>query len=307
MFKNSFKLFFSNFDKVWKFLFYRLIVLAIIIGLIAPFYNVIKDIILANWTDSILDSIPATGLLYGSDLAGLIRAVVQFLEGSLIMLFTGHVWVGVYIMFMMFFIRPILNNMGKYATCEMLYGYMSSQSKVGFCSAYIRTIRKSFIYALLKTLLTLPLLLLTLGALYGLTMIEGKIYGYFLPFLVIVVLSLVLALSETLVCGWAPAGVVYGEGASKAYRTGIRAVFRRYGRVLSTALMLNLLVVFLIMGFGIVSILIFVPLYYGIISMFEMIMFYGSQGMKYYVDAETIVSPKKLEQRDKMKKTKYVL
>lgn len=307
MFKNSFKLFFSNFDKVWKALFYRVIVLAITVGLIMPFYGVLKEVILANWTESILDSVPSSGLLYGSDIAGLFRAVVDFLEGSLVMLFNNYVWVGVYIIFMMFIVRPILNNMGKYAVNEMLYGYMSSQSRVGFCSAYIRTIRKSFVYAILKTLYSIPVVLALVGAVYGLVSIQGNIYNYFLPVLTIFAISLISAIAETLVCGWVPAGVVYDEGVAKSYRTGIRSVFRRYGRVFSTALMLNLLFVFLIMGFGLVSLIVFIPLYIGMINMFEMVMFYASQGMKYYVDGDTIITPKKLEQRDKIKKSKYVL
>lgn len=64
---------------------------------------------------------------------------------------------------------------------------------------------------------------------------------------------------------------------------------------------------FLVLGFGIVSAVVFVPLYLGLNNMFEMVMFFGSQGMRYYADADTVLSPKKLEQLDNIQQTKYLL
>ncbi|MBO5884806.1 MAG: hypothetical protein J6Q51_03320, partial [Clostridia bacterium] len=43
------------------------------------------------------------------------------------------------------------------------------------------------------------------------------------------------------------------------------------------------------------------------IIMLEMVMFFESQGMRYYVDLDSIVSPRKLEQCDKLNKVKNII
>lgn len=307
MFKNSFKLFCSNFDKVWKLLFFDIIVLAAVIGLLMPFLDVFKTVVLSNWTADVLSKIPSTGLLYGSDIAGLFGAIWNFSLGCFSLLFTEYVWVGVYFVVMVLFVLPFFLNIGKYVVNEMLYSYMSSQTKVGFCSALIKTLRKSTAYSSLKTLCSVVVKAVVIACVFGLVSIKAPLFDYFLPVLVIVGISLISALLQTFTAGWAPASVVYGFNVAKSYRVGIRAVFRRYGRTLSTSFIINMIFTFLIMGFGLVSMVVFVPLFMGLNNMFEMVMFFGSQGMRYYADADTVLAPKKLEQLDNIQKTKYLL
>jgi len=307
MFKNSLKLFCSNFDKVWKLFFYTIIVSGIAVALLMPFLDEIKAAVLTNWTDDILNSIPSTGLLYGKDVAGLFNAIWDFSLGTITTLYYGNVWICVYIMFILVIVYPFMLNIGKYAVNEMLYSYMSSQTKVSFCSALIKTIRFSSVYAIFKSIFSIFWKALIIGAIYGITLVKAPIFGYFLPVVVIVGIALLLAIGQTFIAGWAPANVVYGFNPFKSYFVGLKAVVRRYGRVLSTMFIVNMIFLFLIMGFGLVSACILLPIYMGLVNMFEMVMFFVSQGMRYYIDGETVLSPKKLEQTDKIKKTKYLL
>ena len=307
MFKNSLKLFCSNFDKVWKLLFYTIIILGITIGLMMPFLAEIKEVIYANWTDSILDKIPSTGLLYGSDVAGLFTALWTFASGAVIMLFNAHFWVGVYFAFLILIFMPFLLNLGKYAVNEMLYNYMSSQAKLGFCVAFISTLKKSWIFAIFKTFMSIIAKVLFVASAYGLAMISVPLFAYFLPFVIVIGFAILGSICQSFTSGWAPASVVFGFNIFKSYRIGFRSVVRRYGRFFSTSFIINMFFIFFVMGFGLVSSAVFIPLYLGLINMFEMVMFFGSQGMRYYVDAETFLTPKKLEQQDNIQKTKYLL
>jgi len=307
MFKNSLKLFASNFDKVWKYLLYSIIVLGIVIGLMMPYLSVLKKVIASNWTSSILDKIPSTGLLYGSDVAGLFGAIWDFLYGCLKMLFTTYLGAGIYFAFLLSFFLPFLLNIGKYTVNEMLYNYMSSQTKLGFCVALVKTLKSSVLYAALKTIMSLFVKAIYAVMFYAIASVDAKIFSYFLPIIVIISFAFVGALSQTFVSGWAPASVVCGFNIFKSYRIGIRSVFRRYLRVLSTSFLINMIFIFLLMGFGLVSAVILVPLYLGLNNMFEMVMFFGSQGMRYYIDGEKFLTPKKLEQTDNIQKTKYLL
>lgn len=307
MFKNSFKLFASNFDKVCKYLLYGIIVLGITIALMMPYLNVLKDVITSNWTSSILDKIPSTGLLYGSDVAGLFGAIWDFLYAAVKMLFTTYLGAGIYFAFLVLFFLPFLLNIGKYAVSEMLYSYMSSQTKLGFCVALVKTLKSSVVYALFKTIMSLPVKVIYAAMFYALASIDTKIFGYFLPVVVIISFAFVGAFNQTFLSGWAPASVACGFNIFKSYRIGIRSVFRRYARVLSTSFVINMIFIFLLMGFGLVSAVILIPIYLGLNNMFEMVMFFGSQGMRYYIDGEKFLTPKKLEQTDNIQKTKYLL
>lgn len=307
MFKNSLKLFASNFDKVWKYLLYGIIVLGIVIGLMMPYLDVLKDVISANWTSSILDKIPSTGLLYGSDVAGLFGAIWEFLYGCVKMLFTTYLGAGIYFAFLLLFFLPFLLNIGKYAVNEMLYNYMSSQTKLSFCVALVKTLKSSVVYSVFKTIMSIPVSAIYVLMFYAIASVDGKIFSYFLPVVVIISFSFVGAFTQTFVSGWAPASVVCGFNIFKSYRIGIRSVFRRYARVLSTSFLMNMLFIFLLMGFGIVSAVVLIPLYLGLNNMFEIVMFFGSQGMRYYIDGEKFLTPKKLEQTDNIQKTKYLL
>ncbi len=307
MFKNSLKLFCSNFDKVWKYFFYMLIVSALTISLMMPFFAEIKTIVIANWTDEMLKQIPSTGLLYGKEVAGLFGAIWTFTSGCFVMMFKEYLWIGVYLVFLLFILFPFLMNVGKYVINEMLYNYMSSQAKVGFCSVMVKTLKNSTSYAILKTLMSVIFKAILILAIFGIVSINEPLFDYFLPVVVIVGLSLLISIEQTFISGWAPASVIYGFNVVKSYKIGIRAVFRRYGRVFSTSLVINIIFIFLIFGFGIVASAVFIPVYFGMINMFEMVMFFGSQGMRYYVDADTVLTPKKLEQTDNIQKTKYLL
>lgn len=305
--KNSFKLFCSNFDKVWKYFFYTIIVTGIVVALMMPFLNEIKTVVLANWTNDILNSIPSTGLLYGSNVAGIFSAAWDFCYGCIIMLFNDYLWIGIYLVVLVVIILPFLMNIGKYAVQENLYNYMSSQSKSSYSAVLVKTLRRSVPYAILKTLLAIIWKVVLIASAYGLFSVTAPLFDYFLPVIIIVAGALATAISRTFVEGWAPASVVYNFNVFKSYNIGFKAVCRKYGRIFSASLIINLLFIFLIMGFGIISAVVFVPLYLGLNNMAEMVMFFTSQGMRYYVDPETVITPKKLEQLDTIEKTKYLL
>lgn len=71
--------------------------------------------------------------------------------------------------------------------------------------------------------------------------------------------------------------------------------------------MIFLLAIVLSVILGLYSIIIILPLISPLIHIFEMVMFFSSQGMRFYVDSDTILSPKRLEEVDKIEDAKYIL
>ena len=183
---------------------------------------------------------------------------------------------------------------------------MSSCTKQSFTGTYLKSL-KAFGYSALKVLYSLPFNAIIVLSMWGLTRINNQVFDYIMPFAFVIVPALLMAFKETFTGGWAPAKVVYNQNVFKSFSIGMRAVLRRGARVFSTAFIIFLLAIVLSIVLGLYSIIIILPLISPLLHIFEMVMFFSSQGMRFYVDSDTILSPKKLEEVDKIEDAKYIL
>ncbi len=306
-FKNYLKISFANFDKTWKLIFYRIIVWAVVIGLIAPFYNVLKDVVVENWNASLAQDFIGAGLFYGKNIAITFAAVVDVALSALSMLFTQNLAAAIYICVVLFVLRPFFMNIGRYVVNEMMYGYMSSHAKHAFSSTWVRTMKKSSLYALFRTLFCLPFNVLCAGVFYLLLCVNGSEFAVAMPFIFLMIATILLSIKHFLTMGWAPAMVVSGESVYSAFGIGIKAVARGGARSLLFCIATYFVAVLLALGFGVISIIVLVPIFNVVSSMFEIMNFFSCQGMRYYVDKDTILSSKKLEEQDTISKAKFLL
>ena len=124
------------------------------------------------------------------------------------------------------------------------------------------------------------------------------------PFLMVISYSVIIGLKNSFSCGWLPALVVLPCTVSSAFAKGFRAVSRRYFRVLSTTFCMAFLWCCVFYLFGIMSLFAILPISSMLLLIFDFVMFFSSQGMSFYVDYNTVLTPKKLEQTDKLRKAK---
>lgn len=306
MFKNSIKLLCANFDKVWKLLVYHILSIGICAGLLAIFHNFYFDAITLAYEEAGVAEIFKTGTLYGSTIANALITTVDFV----VMFFRGiftNIGLGIYFCVIVFYLFPLLLNTGKVVACEMMYGYMSSCRKQSFTGTFLKTLKTSMAYSSLKSLYVIPFNAIIVLSMWGLTRIDNQVFDYFMPFLFVIVPALCMAFKETFNAGWAPAKVVYNQNIFKSYSIGMTAVLRRGAKVFSTTFMIYLLSIVLSVVLGLYSIIIILPIVTPLMHIFEMVAFFSSQGMRFYVDNDTILSPKKLEEVDTIEKTKYLL
>ena len=306
MFKNSVKLLCANFDKVWKLLVYHILSIGLCIGLICVFYNYYIDAGTIALNESSLKTFTLTGTFYGSTLADGLTAVADFVIIFFREIFS-NVGIGIYFVIIAFILLPLLLNVGKIVTCEMMYGYMSSCQKQSFTGTYLKMLRSSFSYAIVKVFYSMPFNALIVLSMWALTRVDNEIFDYIMPFAFVIVPALFMAFKETFNAGWAPAKVVYNQNVFKSFNIGMRAVLRRGARVFSTSFVIFLLAIVLSMVIGVYAIIIILPLISPLIHIFEMVMFFSSQGMRFYVDNDTILSPKRLEEIDRIEDAKFIL
>lgn len=307
MFKNSCKLLFANFSQVWKLLVYHILSIAFCFGLLCVFYGDIVSFGTVAFEKSQLREVWSTGTMYGTSFASAITAIANFCVFFLQIMFTESVGIGIYFCLIAFVLLPILINCGKVVTCELLYGYMSACQKQSFVGTLLKTLRTSLAYSSLKTLYAIPFNALILGGMWGLTRLDGGFINYFLPYIFVILSALLIAFKELFNAGWAPAKVVYNHNIAKSYSIGMRAVLRRGARVFSTAFVIYLLAIVLSIVLGLYAIIIILPIISPLVHIFEMVAFFSSQGMRFYVDNETILSPKRLEEVDRIEDAKYII
>lgn len=308
MFKNSCKLLSANFAEVWKLLVYHILSIGLCFGFLAIFHKDFITYFNIAYQDSGLSAVIGSGTLFGSgNIASALTMVADFVVIYLKVMFTTNAWLGVYFIFIIFYLLPVLMNIGKVVTCELIYGYMSACQKQSFTGTFLKTLKSSLAYSSIKVLYSIPFNILTLLSMWGLTRIQDSVFDYIMPFAFVIVPAIAMAFKETFNAGWAPAKVVYNHNIAKSYSIGMRAVLRRGTKVFSTAFVFYILAIVLSVVLGLYSIIIILPIISPLLHIFEMVSFFSSQGMRFYVDNDTILSPKKLEEVDKIEDAKYIL
>ncbi len=306
-FRSYLKISVSNYANAWKLLFYRLIVWGIVFALMAPFYNAIREFVLGIWNFEFFKQVASAGLFFGKNVSLTFWSVIELLIQHLQAFFTAHLFAGIYLAFVLLLVKPFLMNIGRYVVSEITYGYMSSQSKHGFCSTYVRTLKKSTVYGALRTLFCIPFNAATVVIFYYLMSLQGEPLQFAAIFMFIIASTIILSVKQLLTMCWAPAMVVSGENAIKSFQIGIKATFRGYRGSVLFSICISFASLVLAAGFGIFSLVLIVPICAIVGAMFEMMQFFACQGMRYYTDKNTVLSSKKLEEQDKISQVKFLL
>ena len=311
MFKNSCKLVAANFSIVWKLILYYILVTGITIGLIAPFFGTIGEFFNASGTLSDIGVLLTKFNVSVNpfDLIVDLNTVVTNFLTLFFEFFATKTWVALYLCFIVLYIFPVLLGLADLAVGQTLFGYMSSLTRYSFVGSYMKYFARSARFQLFKNLVMLPvnLLIVTLIVLTLRLSLVGGAIVYFMPLIVVAVLITLMALKKTFFAGWMPAIVVYDCNMFKGFSKGLKAVMRRFSRIFSNALVIMLLCVGIIYLFGTFASPILIPFFAVFFYVFEMVMFFGSQGMRYYVDLDTILSPKRLEESDSFRKVKQII
>lgn len=310
MFKNSLKLFVANFSVFWKLLLYKIIAIGVCVLLLIP--------VIPAW-ESALSQVSFVEQLTNFATNTVFSSTAVFLRSLFILVDTFVSAVGIlfassaisvfYSAFVVLFLLPILFGLSSIPTGEGLYSYMASLSKSSFTATFISKIGSSFVYSILRTLIVIPVVAIICVCLYfllSLSLLDG-ILQVFLPIIVILFFVISVSVLITILCGWLPATVVFNAKPIKGFKKGLKAVFRKFFRLLSSVLVIIFFTTMLSFMFTTFSLIALIPLASVSIIMLEMVMFFESQGMRYYVDLDTIVTPKKLEQCDKFNKVKNII
>ena len=312
IFKDSFKVLFSNFSLVWKSGLYKLLVTAFVVFLSIGFLRpIVADLTSANFFSGITmlakDGIFTSGLNTTSErVFGLVKILVDevFVAGhslNLVMLTLFYV-----------ILLPFFFNLSKVAEAEVLYGAMSCNSNFGYIASYVRNLGVSIRLAMFKLLFSIPFTALCIVSLVLVSKFTALniFLAMFLTFLVLLVLVVIFSCLKVLQSCFEPATILQDFGPIRAFKHGYKAVMRKFGGILSSNFVLVVLTLCVNVFVGLytfgVGLIITLPACMVLYTIMSMVSYYYSMGMNFYCDPTHIVRTMKLEDFITMKQMKDI-
>ena len=316
MFRNSVRLLFSNFATVWKILIYKTIAAVTTFAVASIFAIKLVEVLnnnnffesakqefsgaLANFNIYYILSAFATII---NSFLNIVSANLSTVLGSLILTLITLVVFG-----------SFLSSLSDLAVSESLNGYMSSNANYSFTAMFVKNFPKGVKLAISKIFINLPINVLIAFLIYKMLPMltsSNELVVIFSPFIIITLSTILMAFNLTVFSGVVPAITVHETKILEGYKQGFVAVNRRFYKTLSNSavIILTILVVnlFFLTLTGGASLIITLPSSIFLLAIFSMVMYYGNMGMRYYVDPETILAPKKLEEQDKVNKAKFII
>ena len=195
----------------------------------------------------------------------------------------------------------------KVPMCEVLDAKLSSNCRLNFTGIYFSRLWFSIRYTFTSLIFFVPLDAAILTVLY----FSLKIYsigGFWLtisPFIVIMLIIILISLRVSLLSNWVPECVSSGKGVWKSFASSVKLTSKKFLRtylnaffIVLTLFFVNVLMFVLTAGVGLIVSL---PASVLLVNSFSMVNYYVSTGNRFYIDAQTIVSPKKLETQEEIK------
>ena len=227
-----------------------------------PFYSTISTIIVDIWNEFGLEHLFSSGTFYGlgvsvgEALTDVIGACFTFVQR----IFVANVGAGIYLVLILYILRSFLANIGRFVTCEMVYGYMATNSKHSFTGTYLRTLNKSLPYAGMRFLFDLPFNALIIGGLYGPQPFDWTTGFNHCANLYHIDSCTFVCNQRDLCCWLGSCNDCFDCNVFRAFPKGQMAVLRRGLRVFSTAFVIYILTLLLAMAIGLYSLVIILPI-----------------------------------------------
>lgn len=315
MYKNSIRILFSNFNLVWKVMLYTLITLAVIGGLAyvsaVPVFNVLANNGFFNLIKDVFEGF-VTNLNLLEFIKGLGEISTSFFE--IIINNFSNIWVSIVLfIFIVVFLERFLIGQTKLSSAYCLYASMSNNMKIGIFSSYFSNFSKVVLFELVKFITTFPIdifigyVIIQCFKLFSL----GTAMAILTPFIIVLVIVILMSLKISLFSCWMPMISVKNDGIFKCLKNNFKLINRRFFKIFANSIGIVLTII-MINGFALIftlgaGLIITIPLSMVLETTFQMSAYYGSYGMRYYVDNNTIVEPKKMEATEKLKRTKYFI
>ena len=297
-YKNTCKIFGSNFVLVWKQLVYLLISTSVCVGLsylIAM--PTIKLLTQEGWIDSV-KNIFETVYTSPSSLNAAFKEVILSLMQILSSNFGAYFFSIIGFIISAVLLPLFLNNIAEYNICYLATNKISSNIKLGYTSSLLSNLKDAIFYALLKMIIDLLFIVCSvcLFCVY-LILSDGTLLTILMLILYSAISIMLSSVKMALTASFAPIMLEEHTGAWKAFLKSGKMSGRSFARTLSCSIVVMLTVMFANIFLGVftigVALLITVPASVVFIGIFKTTNYFTIEGKSYYLSDNIIAQPKK--------------
>lgn len=299
--KNVTSILFSKFSLVFKMMVFLLILTFVLAILGSAFFLPIlkglrKDLQDLHVISVVTDYIKA--ILKGENSAETYNVLINTFHeiSELSKKWDNNIIASVVILVFIIFLFAVFYYMAYYTVGDILYAFMSSNSKYGFTSNYVYNLKKSFSFAIIYAPVIILYYSLSFIAGLALSLWIGKSSAMIGLQVFLFLAFAVLALRRTLFVYWIPNMVIDGKSTIVALNTNFRQlkgkflrIFGEYYVVYLSFVVLSFLVSIFTAGVGIIFVYVISWL---VMQIMDNVEFYNLKGKKYYIDEQTVVDPK---------------
>ena len=300
--KNAFRLFVNNINLSLKTVLYRLVVTVLSFVAIAAVCKGPLDVIVKSEAfKTFIENINATlhAFISGkftetANIKDSFTALVEFISAHM-----SEIRLALVLVSVILFIRSYLLGICNYVVCYVLNGYMSTISRLPFLRGIIGTIARSSVFELAYTLAKAIFIAIAVAAAI-LFIVYTTSFLFIFSFIIgiwIVVLAVSLFLSFTVTVR---PSVVNGKKINESFnfkldgKTSV-SIFASYVFAIIISVALNVGMLYSTLGAGL---FVSLPATYVFFMAFQLAVFYSADGRKYFIDYDTIITPKKLRNED---------
>ncbi len=311
--RNAFRLLGMNFSLVWKNLAYKLIIIAIFGGIMVGFgLDIISTLSASGFFESFGqfwgNMVTMNTQEFSTQIVSLLNSFVDIIVNN-----AGALALNIVGVCVAFILGCIFMNMANLPMADVIKGHMSSLSRFGFCGAYLRDFWRSLKQAIILFVVRLPFwAIIAVSGYYILNLMTlSSLWAVLSPMLFIILAVIVLSIENTLFSCFTPYLCLHQVGTFRALQMGVYTVSKRFYRTWSNY------IVYVLLAFVInfvcarytygVALLVTLPMTIVFYNIFNMVVYYESQGMRYYIDSSTIVKTKEFAEQDSAEDAKLVI
>lgn len=305
-FKHAFHVFVDNFSTTYKLLLYRLIVLAITIGLscavLIPSVHCIADTAqystMRNSFSTLWSDIIALNFDNIRDSADAARNALSSFKGML----SDKSWLVatvVICMCVVILVDRFLVGVGNYVMGALVHDKMVMHTNSPFTFTLFKNIRQAALYSVIYAPITFVYDAICLVIMWAIVSVGLKVLPIALVkiFLVGIIFLLFSAVKFTFTTDWLPALIHAKMKHGKAVAFTFSRKGKRTAAVFSTSLVLKLTIFALNVAAGLFTfgagLLLTLPASTLILSSFSFVNYFDANELKYFVDAYTVIGPKR--------------
>ena len=302
---HSTKIFMRTSGVVWRLLPYMLVCILIVLGIaLAVCYPLITSLSEAGFFSQIMSLFGDSFL--NVNLADVFNSIAEVLVsfgevvaeniGTLVPLVVALVLIlGIGLSFLI--------GLSELAMADYLYGYMSSNSRLSFGSCLVKNLKKSAKLQLAKLAVVLPVYLIIISVFIASLMLFTLDISWLVfvaPFIIVLALTLLIALRQTMFCMWAPCLIVHNGSVFGALRESFRQMAKNFGAIFPRQLVMTIIYIGVNIAVCLftasVGLLLTVPATVYFTNIIGQVAFFHINGLKFYIDENQIVSPHKKEE-----------